>query len=201
MKIKNILLLPLRLFFDKIFLPVYKKRLAKAIASLCEDNSYILDFGCDDGSTAEMIMKFNPSLKIAGIDVQNNRPAKIPKKTYDGKKIPYADNTFDIVLSLEVLHHTKDITGLIEEMKRVSKKYIIIKDHTIYSIFSRWLICFTDFTSNLPYGIKCAFNFLTQKQWDEIFKGLDLKIVEKPKKLNFGFGINERYNPIFKLQK
>ena len=73
MGIKSIFLSPLKLFFDKIFSPVYKKRLAKTIAFLCDDNSYILDFGCDDGSTAKMIMEFNPTLKIVGVDVQNYR--------------------------------------------------------------------------------------------------------------------------------
>jgi SAM-dependent methyltransferase len=201
MNIRNITLFPLRLFFDRLFFPVYKKRLAEIISSLCENNSYILDFGCDDGSTAKMIMKLKPSLKIVGVDIQNNHPSKIPRKIYNGEKIPYPDNTFDIVLSLEVLHHTKDMMRHIKEIKRVSKKYILIKDHMTYSAFSKLLICFTDFISNVPYGIKCAFNFPTSKQWNKMFNKLNLKIIEKPENLNFGFGINERYNPVFKLEK
>ena len=86
-------------------------------------------------------------------------------------------------------------------MKRVSKKYIIIKDHRVYGRFSMALVSFSDFISNVPYGIKCAFNFLTYEQWKKIFSKLNLGIIKEPKKLNFGFGINETYNLIFKLEK
>lgn len=201
MTFKKIVLFPLRIFFDKVFDPFYKKRLAKAIASLCEDNSYILDFGCDDGSTADMIMKINPSLKIVGIDIQSNRISKIPRKIYNGNKIPYPDNTFDIVMSLNVLHHTKDILRHVKEMKRVSKKYLLIKDNMVFGPFSKSLICFTDYISNVPYGIKCVFNFLSSEQWNKIFKSVNLKMIEKPRDFNYGFGINERLNPTFKLKK
>lgn len=201
MTIKKYVLLPLRLFFDKFFNPIYKKQLAKVVADLCPDDSYILDYGCDDGSTAKMIMKFNPSLKIVGIDIQNNRPAQIPKKKYDGKRIPYPDNTFDIVISLDVLHHTRDIPQHIQEMKRVTKKYLIIKDHVTYGLFSKLLISFTDYISNVPYSIKCTFNFPFTKEWHRMFQEQNLTIIANPKNINFGFGISECYNPIFKLQK
>ncbi|MFH1592603.1 MAG: class I SAM-dependent methyltransferase [Candidatus Woesearchaeota archaeon] len=201
MTIKEYILFPLKLFFNKLFRPVYKVRVAKIISDLCPDNSYILDYGCDDGSTAKRVMKFNPSLKIVGVDIQSNRPAKIPRKTYDGKKIPYPSNTFDIVMSLDVLHHTKNIPEHIKEMKRVSKKYLIIKDHMRYGFFSKLLISFTDYISNVSYGIKCAFNFPLKKEWYQMFKEQNLDLIKNPKKLNFGFGITERYNLIFKLQK
>ena len=198
---RNIALSPLRLFFDRVYNPVYKKRLAEIVASLCEENSYILDFGCSDGCTAKMIMELKPSLNIVGVDIQCNGTAQIPRTIYDGKKIPYPDNTFDIVLSLDVLHHTEEMASLIEEMKRVSRKYIIIKDHMVYSTYSRWLVGLSDFVSNVPYGINCAFNFPTPEQWNEMFSKLNLTIIEQPEKHDFGFGIDQKYNPVFKLAK
>lgn len=201
MNIKNMLLSPFYLFFGKIIIPTYKKRLARYITSLCENNSKILDVGCDDGSVAKNIMDSNSSLKIIGIDIQSNSPSKIPRKMYNGKKIPYPSNSFDIVLVIDVLHHTKNILPLLKEIKRVSKKYIIIKDHMVYSKFSKGLISFTDYISNAPYGIKCPFNFPSPQRWNYYFNKLNLRMIEKPKNLNFVFGINERYNPIFKLEK
>jgi len=201
MAFKEYLLFPLKLFFDKFFDPVYKRNLAKIIADLCPDNSYILDYGCDDGSVAKLMMTLNPTLKIVGVDIQNYRSAKIPIKIFDGDKIPYPSNTFDIVISLDVLHHTKDIPKHIKEIKRVSKKYLIIKDHMTYGFFSRLLVSFTDYISNLPYGIKCAFNYPTKKEWYKMFKDQGLEIIENHKRVNFGLGINEKYNPLFELQK
>ncbi|MFH2020331.1 MAG: methyltransferase domain-containing protein [archaeon] len=201
MSVTQVMLFPLKLFFDKIFFPVYKKRLAKIVASMIKDNSYVLDFGCYDGSTAMLIMKYNPTLKIVGVDIQDNQTAKIQRKIYDGKKIPYPDNTFDLVMSLDVLHHTTDIPKHLKEMQRVSKKYVLIKDHAVYSFFSDLLIRFSDYSSNLPYDIKCVFNFPSPDKWMRMFKACGLKIIDQPKNLSFGFWINERYNPIFKLEK
>jgi ubiquinone/menaquinone biosynthesis C-methylase UbiE len=180
---------------------IYKRKLAKNIALLLDNNSKILDVGCDNGSVAKRIMEINPSLKIVGIDIQSRCLSMIPRKMYDGRKIPYPDKSFDIVMAIDVLHHTKDILSLLKEMKRVSKKYILIKDHMIYSFFSRCLISFTDYVANLRYGIRCIFNFLSFKEWDSYFKKAGLRIVEQPKNLKFGFWINERYNPIFKLER
>ena len=201
MTTKGKMFYPLRMIFDKRFNPNYKSKLAEYVASLCEDGSSILDVGCDDGTVADMVMKINPTLKIIGIDIQANRPSKIPRKIYDGNRIPYPDNSFDTVMVLDVLHHTKDILPVLKEINRVVRKNIIIKDHMTYGKFSRGMICFADYVSNAPYGIKCAFNFPSFKRWKSYFDQLGLRIVERPINLRFGFGINERYHPMFKLEK
>jgi len=102
---------------------------------------------------------------------------------------------------LDVLHHTKDIPSLLREINRVSSKHVIIKDHMTYGTFSKCIISFADYVANAPYGIKCAFNFPSFQRWKSYFDQLGLRIVHRSEKLNFGFGISERYHPIFKLEK
>ncbi|MFH0875644.1 MAG: class I SAM-dependent methyltransferase [archaeon] len=188
--------------YDNTFGPTpYKKKLSKTISTLCEDNSYILDYGCDSGLASSLIMKYNPSLRIVGIDIQENRPSKIPRKIFDGERIPYEDNTFDIVIVLDVLHHTRNISKQLRELKRVTKKYIIIKDHISYGWFSEHLLSCSDFITNLPNGVTCEFNFPRLSEWESMFKDNGLKLIGKPQMLNLGNGIIEKYNPIFKLKK
>ena len=55
--------------------------------------------------------------------------------------------------------------------------------------------------ANLPYGIKCVFNFLSFKEWESYFNKLSLRLIQIPENLNYGFGIGERYNPLYKLEK
>lgn len=191
----------LRFFFDRIFFPRYKRNLARILASLCPKDSYVLDFGCDDGSVAAKINEYNPSLKIVGVDIDDHRPSVIPKKTYSGDTIPYPDDTFDVVIASDVLHHTDRIPHYMNELKRVSRKYIIIKDHATDNPFFHRLIRFTDFISNVPYGIRCSNNFLSTKKWLRIFDSLFLEVVDRPGRLHFGFGITEKLNPVFKLAK
>lgn len=40
----------------------------------------------------------------------------------DGKKIPFKDNSFDIVISFETIEHIKDYNNFLEEIKKVLKK-------------------------------------------------------------------------------
>ncbi len=197
----KIVLFPLRFLYDNIFFPVYKGKLAKYVASLCDAGSTVLDVGCDTGYTATSIMKNAHSLKFIGVDVQRGRPALIEKKLYDGRNLPFPDNSFDIVIALDVLHHTRDIAGLLSEMRRVSRKYVIVKDHRKYGFFSNLGISLFDWLANVGYGIKCVFNYPTLDKWKAYFQESGLEIVGMPEKLYFGFGLSGRYNPIFKLKK
>ena len=55
----------------------------------------------------------------------------VPKKEnlkvilYDGKKLPFKNKEFDIVISTTVLQDIKRPKKIIEEIKRVGSKYII----------------------------------------------------------------------------
>ncbi len=146
-------------------------------------------------------MQKRPSVYFRGIDIQSDRKSMISKKIYDGKHIPYKDNSFNVVTVLDVLHHTDNIPSLLKEAGRVSKKYVIIKDHAKRGPLSKILICFTDFISNAPYGIKCAFNYPSVEEWKKYIDEADLKIVRNLDDLNLGFGINETYNILLELEK
>lgn len=92
----------------------------------------VLDVGCGDGKFISML-----GGDVRGIDNDSRGIAfaKLinPSGTYevvDGKRIPYADKTFDRVFLIETLEHIppSEITELIKEINRVLKddgKFII----------------------------------------------------------------------------
>ena len=73
----------------------------------------ILDVGCGDGSSEEFFSKHFSKSKITGIDVSKvsikvAKDKKIPRCSflnYDGEKIPFKDNTFDVIFVACVFHH------------------------------------------------------------------------------------------------
>ncbi len=200
MLLRTILTFPVRLVLEWAS-PAYKKQLASQLAPLCEDNSRILDVGCNDGRVAAMMQKNKPSLSFVGVDVQANRSALIERKLYDGKTLPFPDNSFDIVMATDVLHHVEDAHALLEEMKRVTKRRIIIKDHRKFGFFSNLLISFADYCANAPYGIRCRFRYYSLEEWNQLFDVLKLKLVEILPRPNLGFLVIKSQNPIFKLEK
>jgi ubiquinone/menaquinone biosynthesis C-methylase UbiE len=50
------------------------------------------------------------------------------KKTslMDANDLKFEDNSFDVVFCHALLHHVEDIAKVMQEMKRVSRKYVII---------------------------------------------------------------------------
>jgi ubiquinone/menaquinone biosynthesis C-methylase UbiE len=190
---------PVSFFVEKYFHPVYKRKVAQYIADLCFSGAHILDLGSGDGYVSSLIKELKPSVRIVGADIHERSPSLIPRIIYDGHVLPYPDNYFDIVICVDCLHHTENIAPMLQEMKRVVRKYIIIKDHTASSFWEKCLLRFSDYSTNFCYKIKCTYNFPSMVAWENLFKYAGLRIVNQPRGLQFGFGITDRFNPIFKL--
>lgn len=197
---RTVLTFPVRLLLEALS-PAYKRQLAKQLSSLCEDGARVLDVGCNDGHVAALMLGCKPSLKIVGVDVQAERSAMIERRVYDGKRLPFPDDSFDVAMANDVLHHTTGMESLLKEMMRVTKRYIIIKDHQKHGFFSRLGLSLCDYLGNAPYGIPCVFNYKSLDEWKQLFSKLNLKLVSGPERLKFGFGLFQQHNPIFKLEK
>jgi len=134
----------------------------------------LLDVGCGNGRfTAKISKKFN--LDIQGIDIYCPKTTHSPVLVFDGKTIPFADNSFDSVFFIDVLHHTKDIEQILKEAFRVSKKSVIIKDHYCENHFERSILKLFDFIGNLRPEVPIPYNFKSSNEWDQILKDYSVK--------------------------
>lgn len=92
---------------------------------------HLLDLGCGDGSWARWITDELPGLDAHGVDVLDGCTSDIAFEVYDGRRLPYGDWHFDVVLVLSVLHHARDPEGLVSEISRVSRsgaKVLVVED-------------------------------------------------------------------------
>ena len=88
-----------------------------------ESQTRILDVGCGTGANLEMLAQFGES---EGVDVSDDalefcrtKGLKVHKGL--AEKLPFADESFDVVTALDVVEHLDDdVTGL-REMNRVLK--------------------------------------------------------------------------------
>lgn len=138
----------------------------------------ILDIGCGDGLISSIIQKKHSTLKIQGLEVFKRNSCLIPCRYFNGKKIPYQNNSFDLCMMIDVLHHTSNIQELLKEAKRVSKTYILIKDHCYSNKFDFYILKFMDWVGNKPYGVKLVYNYQRDQEWKSLFNTNKLNIIK-----------------------
>lgn len=178
-----------KMFHNKLIYTRRMKRLTDLIAPLLEDSKHILDVGCGDGKIDSYLLEKNKSITIRGIDVLVRPSVYLDVQKYDGITIPYESDTFDTVMTIDVIHHTDDPKVIVKELVRVSSKYIIIKDHVKSGVISYIKLRAMDYVGNSHYHVRCPYNYQTWKQWKEIFDMNGLEIVKLERNLNLYKGI------------
>jgi ubiquinone/menaquinone biosynthesis C-methylase UbiE len=129
----------------------------------------ILDIGCGKGFLLYDFTKILPGIEIYGIDISNyaieNSKEEIKDKLIYGNatSLPYEDNYFDFVFSLNTFHNLEcyDLFDALKEMERVGKnnKYICVEAYRNE----------VEKMNLLYWQVTCeAFN--TPKEWEWWFK-------------------------------
>lgn len=117
----------IRKFLNRIFAPVFlthirlKAALEWMLIPLAVDRVKCLDVVCGDRPYEYLFVRGG----YAGIDVEySGRPLsmKQPDQFYDGNEFPFSCDTFDMVISTQVLEHVvSPLGGVLKEMARVCK--------------------------------------------------------------------------------
>lgn len=103
------------------------RQMAKLVLPYLSLGDSVLDIGCGLGRVTKIIK--NKGYKITPLDVRDLSIVDDVKPIlYDGKKLPFTDNSFDVSLIITVLHHTPDPEAVLKEAKRVSKKIVVVED-------------------------------------------------------------------------
>ncbi|MCK4296202.1 MAG: class I SAM-dependent methyltransferase [Candidatus Marinimicrobia bacterium] len=197
--IKTILASLLKFLYFQIINRTRLRELVKHITIHLREGDCVLDVGCGTGVLGLAIMESPycpPRVKVTGLELIKHAIEHVTIKFYDGYKIPYQNNSFDIIILSDVLHHEPDPHNLIAECVRISRRLIIIKDHKVEGILAKLRISLFDWARNLPYGIPCLYRYNTAKEWKDWFRHHNLLIEHEvrslklyPPILNFLFGM------------
>ena len=104
-----------------------------------KDGDKILDVGCGKGFLLFELLKILPGLKVTGLDISeyaiNNSKAEVKPflQIGDAKKLPFKDNSFDLVISINTIHNLYcfDMLNSLKEIERVGKanKYLVVESY------------------------------------------------------------------------
>ncbi len=93
-------------------------------------NGLVLDVGCGYGGLIEKLSSYLKKMKFIGIDISKNMVEfgnrhvankDIKLLQMPGDKIKFGDNTFDLIISKDTIHHLAKPINVLKEMYRVLK--------------------------------------------------------------------------------
>jgi SAM-dependent methyltransferase len=107
------------------------KRLVKTLSSELKDCAKILDVGVGTGRLAEPLQ--NAGFEVVGIDISKKMMSKAREKGVqnlliaDARFIPFKNKSFDVTISVHVLH-------LISEWKKTLREMCRVTRHAMFSL-------------------------------------------------------------------
>lgn len=110
--------------------PLKGKRVVQTLLKYKKSNAKVLDLGCGIGLTLMMVGQVFPKTIGCEVDEHYFKASKeILKKLnlknkvimYDGKRLPFTDNSFDIVTFIDVIEHVDNQEQVLKEIKRILK--------------------------------------------------------------------------------
>ena len=109
---------------------------AQNLMDVCKGRQFlkVLEVGSGDGSILYYLDQWNFAPELYAIEISESGVEHIKSRNlksvkevqvFDGYHIPYADQTFDLVILAHVLEHVEYERTLLRELKRVSKFQVI----------------------------------------------------------------------------
>jgi SAM-dependent methyltransferase len=156
---------------------VFQRRtrvLSEMLAAQLPRNASVLDVGCGDGTVGSLIAQLRPDVSVRGVEFLVRPDCKIECTAFDGASLPFPNASFDVCMFVDVLHHTQDVTVLLREAVRVSKSFVLMKDHLDENAVDHAMLQFMDWVGNRPHGVTLTYNYQSRKQWEAHFANCGL---------------------------
>jgi SAM-dependent methyltransferase len=133
------------------------------------DDAFILDVGCAKGFMLYDFKRLMPNTRVAGIDISqyaydNAMEAIKPFiKVGNARQLPYPDNSFDLVISINTVDHLplEECKQAISEIQRVSRKHAFVSVNAWRTKKEKWRL--------LKWNIT-ALTYMCVDDWKKLFK-------------------------------
>jgi SAM-dependent methyltransferase len=157
--------------------------LAEKLAIQLSPNTCLLDVGCGDGTLAARLAELVSGLKVQGVEVSERPVCAVECQVFDGAHLPFPDESYDVCLLVDVLHHTTDPSVILREACRVSREFVLMKDHLAESALDHWTLRLMDWVGNRPHGVVLPYNYLPQSQWNELYRSVGVEVVRTERRV------------------
>jgi hypothetical protein len=157
---------------------------------LPDDVTTIVDIGCGDGAITN---SFADKYSVTAVDISSEALKFLDKRintfVCDASSLPWKDGSFDLVFSSEMIEHLPPtmFDGVIQELKRLPKKYLFISVPNKEELRHRFTWCANCHKDFHIYQHFHSFNVNKIKRLFPEYKVLDVKVCGVPDDPTFGF--------------
>jgi len=147
---------------------------ARHLARFIKPSDRVLDIGAGDCRLVVRLQKI-VGCQVVPVDVEDFNVTDVPLTMFDGRRLPFPDDSFDVVLLIFVLHHAEDAKAILTEARRVCRGRVIVfedvtsrfRDRFVFRAFHRFLARWE--------GISYPFREWKPAQWSELARSLGLR--------------------------
>jgi ubiquinone/menaquinone biosynthesis C-methylase UbiE len=164
--------------------------IAAHVLPYLQSGQRILDIGAGTCHVAEAIIRRGHDVTLVDVADGSLVPG-LRAQLYDGRRLPFPDDAFDVVLLLTVLHHIPRPDDTLVEARRVARRIAIIED-VFESAAEKWLTWIGDSWLNREFFGHPHSN-RTDQGWRETFERLDLRLVEARQQIHWFFPFRFRH--------
>lgn len=133
-------------YSDSRGLSQWEKFVLTKVTTYDLNNKKILDIGCGDGLILRSIKNKFKNTSLFGIDLSEDNQKFLKQHNIlvqgvdiSSEKLPFKDNSLDIIICTEVIEHVFDCQHMVNEMYRVLKKNgtLFITTHNSFNFYMR----------------------------------------------------------------
>jgi SAM-dependent methyltransferase len=140
----------------------------------------VLDIGCGHGHIHPYLVEGSVPLRLSAVDVaatvvEEARALNptVDYKAYEGERLPYADQSFDVAFTIAVMHHVPppQWPAFLEEMRRVVRPggMIAIFEHNPINPLTQWIVRTCPIDDNaVLLGSRRLSNLVAQTQFTDV---------------------------------
>ena len=148
-----------------------------ALTSLCRvwdpNHASMLDVGGGTGLLAQTIKTLFGLRRVVSVDVKDRflRSLEVDTGTFDGRTLPFPDNSFDCILLFNVLHHvpvTSRVVLMRECRRVVGNGPIYIKDHISQGRIDDARLTVLDILGNALFRGTVSARYLRDQDWRDL---------------------------------
>lgn len=151
--------------------------MALEIGRMVPAHSRVLDVGCGNGFIAHHLSAI-VGTNVIGIDLDATTEAAIDYRQFDGRRFPVEDESVDAVLLCYVLHHARDLSVVMNELRRVlSDGGLAVIYEDIPAAWWDRLFCWAHDLKWRKRSGPCTFR--RESEWHTVFNSAGFEIVQE----------------------